>query len=162
MADTTMTPRPLAKPEIWRPKFLAELERTANVSASAKKAGVWRAAAYTARNESPEFAAAWDEALEVSLDALEQAGRARAKRQSDTLLMFFLKARRPHIYQSTLQVGGTGENGAIVIEHRDLPASVEALRELTLRLGLTLADVGPILSAPADADPDDSTGPSAP
>lgn len=161
MDETQDAPRyqtPHAKPDVWRPVFLQELEKTGNVSKAVRKAGIVRGSAYRAREENPEFATAWDDALEVGLDSLEEEGRRRAKRQSDTLLMFFLKAHRRKTYgdTSTLNLGGTG--GAIIIEHRDLPDSVKALRDLTEQLGLTMADAGSLLPPGADEPADDIPG----
>lgn len=160
MDGTDETTRHWPAPEVWRPIFLRELERTSNVSKSARKAGVARGSTYRARDENPDFALAWDDALEVGIDAVEETAIRRAKAGSDALIQFILKTRRRATYgdRSSVQVGGTGEGGAILLEHRELPASVAALRDLTARLGLTMADVGPLLSASADSPPDGSTG----
>ena len=48
-------------------RFLKELAKRANVSAAAKAAKVDRSTPYHWRETDPEFAAAWDEAVEVAV-----------------------------------------------------------------------------------------------
>ena len=105
--------------------FLAALADTANVSASAKAADLGRSTAYDLRRDDPDFAAAWDAAMETGLDALEDEAMRRAKDGvsrfvvsggkvvmhpetgeplkehvfSDALTMFLLRARRPERYK---------------------------------------------------------------
>lgn len=123
--------KPKTAPD-WRPVFIAELARTGNVGAAAKKAKVDRASAYRARDaegrdpagkvEAEAFGAAWDTALEMSADALELEARRRAltgwlepkffkgeacgyvRKFSDALLMFMLKAKRPHEFRENVSV----------------------------------------------------------
>lgn len=122
MSDEGATPekkrkkrQPLAKD--WRPAFLEELSQTANVTAAATTAKVSRQTAYKARVSSQEFAAAWDDAIEIAVDALEQEMRRRAMvgvkepiyfkdqlidhvyKPSDTLAIFLAKAHRPEKFR---------------------------------------------------------------
>lgn len=101
----------------WRAVFLESLRKTANVSYSAKVAGVRRSSAYRARDKSVSFASKWDDALEEGIAALEEAARVRAfegvdepvfqggievgaKRvYSDRLAELLLKAHRPEKYR---------------------------------------------------------------
>lgn len=62
-----------------REKFLAALSESASVRASCKLAGVSRQSVYTWRSKDESFLAAWDEAIELGLDALEDALQERAK-----------------------------------------------------------------------------------
>jgi hypothetical protein len=96
--------------------FLERLSRGASVSAAAKGAGYARRSLYRWRAADAELAAAWDDALEVDTDLLEDEalrralhgvaeprfyeGKARGhvQKYSDTLLIFLLKARRPEKY----------------------------------------------------------------
>src|SRR5579872_5816316 len=48
----------------WAPLFLAALERSGMVRASARACGVGRRTVYDRRERDPDFAAAWDAALE--------------------------------------------------------------------------------------------------
>lgn len=74
------------------------------MSFACEKARVSRVTAYKHRDRFPKFRAAWDEALEISIDLLETAARFRAfsgplDPQSATLLIFLLKAHRPEKYR---------------------------------------------------------------
>jgi hypothetical protein len=99
-----------------RRRFLKELAATANVSASASAAGMSPSSAYRLRRLDAAFAEAWQDALDIGLDALEDAVMKRAidgvekthfhagkpvgtsKSYSDALAMFLLKAHRPQVY----------------------------------------------------------------
>lgn len=103
MANTPekVTPK---KADEWRPVFLSTLRNTGNVRAACQATGITRKTAYQHRNQAPEFAAAWDEALEDAIDALEAVAINRARTSSDTLLIFLLKAHRPGLYRDTSRV----------------------------------------------------------
>jgi hypothetical protein len=152
MTPTTPTPRPLAKPEVWRPIFLKELERTFNVTKAAKKAGINRVTAYQVRAENSEFAAAWDAAIESCLDSVEEAGIRRAKVQSDALIKFFLSSRRPELYRERLALAGADGKGPIEFEHHVTPASIASFRATLDALGLAapVADAGQVLPEQSD------------
>lgn len=93
--------------------FLDTLRKSANVSKSALTAGISRAAVYKHRSKNIEFSKEWDDALEESLDMLEEEARRRAYegikegvwyqgeevgetiKYSDTLMQFLLRAYRP-------------------------------------------------------------------
>ena len=57
--------------KIWSPKFLSELARTSNVTASATRAGVATSTVYEARRAKPEFNRAWQRALCEGYEYLE-------------------------------------------------------------------------------------------
>jgi transposase len=82
-----------------RAKFLASLEEGNSIAKAASDAGVGRTTAYEWRGAEPEFAKAWDDAVETGTDGLEDEAVRRAKAGSDTLLIFMLKARRPERYK---------------------------------------------------------------
>ena len=108
----------------WHAPFLKRLCETANVSAACRRAKISRVVAYEDRKEYPEFAAAWEEALEIATEALELEARRRAERgvldpvyqggvkvgtvrkYSDTLLIFLLKAHKPEKYADRRQHSG--------------------------------------------------------
>ena len=109
----------------WRGAFIERLKATGNVTLAASGAGVTRQHAYRTRNRSTVFRRSWDEALEQAVDLLEGEARRRAtgiKRDvwyagevvgeesvySDTLLMFLLKAHRPHLYRDNVKVEHSG------------------------------------------------------
>ena len=106
--------------------FLAELRHRGNVTASCEAAGIGRRTAYEHRESDPEFAAAWDAALETAWDALETEAVRRATEgvqkpvyqrgelvghvteHSDYLMGILLKGNRPTKYGAKLQVEHAG------------------------------------------------------
>ena len=60
--------------------------------------------AYKHREGSEAFAKQWDEAVERGTDTLEDTAMARAMNKSDLLMIFMLKALRPHKYNDKLTV----------------------------------------------------------
>src|SRR5262245_15154974 len=103
----TLTPRkspaPRARTRLgkWRATFLKTLAKTPSVTMAAKAAGIPRRTAYDHRERDPEFAQAWDDALNQSLDVLEHQIYQRALKDDAQLAMFFLKAHRPSVYRET-------------------------------------------------------------
>lgn len=106
--------RDLTVPEYrWCVPFLATLAAKGTVTAAADAAQISRTRAYELRNELPEFAALWDEALERAADLLEGEAFRRAyagvqrgvyyqgervdtvTEYSDRLMEFLLKGWRP-------------------------------------------------------------------
>ena len=105
-----------------RALFLEVLTETANVVYACKQARLSRRTVYNWRNTEAEFLKAWDEAVELGIDALEdealrrgqqgfdkpvfhqgkQCGKVRE--YSDTLLIFMLKARRPEKFKERSQI----------------------------------------------------------
>ena len=101
----------------WQQVFLRTLAGTANVSLSCKKAKISRVMAYKERRLNPNFATAWQDAIEDAVDALEQEARRRAMgwreaifdeegnvvryilKYSDGLMIALLKAHRPEKYR---------------------------------------------------------------
>ncbi|MFA5990274.1 MAG: hypothetical protein WC803_11810 [Sphingomonas sp.] len=99
-----------------RKRFLARLSETANVSRSARDAGMSSSALYRHRALHAGFAKQWDDAIDAAMDELEDALIHRAKHgverpvyfggkqvgtvrnYSDALGMFLLKAKRPEVY----------------------------------------------------------------
>jgi hypothetical protein len=101
---------------VQKKEFLKYLEMTANISAAARAIGKKAAAATRLRERDKKFASAWDEAIQTAVDTIEQIvmdrvangmerplgfqGRvyAVAKRYSDQLAMFYLRAKRPETF----------------------------------------------------------------
>jgi hypothetical protein len=97
-------------------QFLDLLAETGNVSRAASTCNLPRRTLYCCRATDPAFAAAWEESLEIGLDALEDEAMRRARegveepifngglrcgtvrKYSDLLLIFLLKSRRPQRY----------------------------------------------------------------
>lgn len=115
-----------------RAEFLAALSATASVTAACEKVSIARDTAYTWRKAEPDFAAAWDEAVELGTDALEDEAIRRAhhgvdrpvyqskelvgyvREYSDTLLIFMLKARRPDKFKDRVAHEGLGHEDRLV------------------------------------------------
>jgi AcrR family transcriptional regulator len=91
-----------------RAKLLAALAKTGNISDACKRAGIVRTTFYRWRNEDEAYAAQLQEALETAIDDLELVARRRAKKQSDVLLIFLLKAHRPDKYRERKDINLTG------------------------------------------------------
>lgn len=119
----------------WRQPFIAILGKSANVSQAAKKAGISRQAAYRAYDSDLEFQARWDSALEEACDVLEKEAWRRALKQSDTLLIFLLKAHRPQKYREVIQTQN---------------------RNLNLNANVSISDLAKLVhGGDSDAAPDD-------
>ena len=91
-----------------RALFLGALTEGASVTAACGRAVITRRTVYVWREADPEFAAAWDDAIEAGTDALEDEALRRAKDKSDTLLIFLLKARRPEKYKDRVSTEHSG------------------------------------------------------
>lgn len=94
----------------WQPKFLEIFGNTMNISLSADGAGIDRRTVYRARQNDPEFAAAMDDAKEEAIERLEADAYERAKKMSDTLLIFLLKAHKPALYRERYEQTTTNLN----------------------------------------------------
>lgn len=115
-----------------RDAFLADLTQRGNVSAAAAAAGLSRDTFYVWRGKDSDFAAAWDQALETAIDAMELEARRRAvegvekpiigrvgkdedgiityvREYSDSLMTLLLKAHRPDKYRERTDVQHTGK-----------------------------------------------------
>ena len=112
-----------------RERFIASLTATANVVKSCEIAHLDRKTAYNWRNAHPDFLEAWDEALDLGNNILEDEALRRAvegtekpvyqggrcvgtvREYSDTLLIFLLKGRRPEKYGDRVRQELTGAGG---------------------------------------------------
>jgi len=113
-----------------REKFLAALREGFSIANAAGAAGAGRGAMYVWRKEDPEFAADWDDAIEVGTDKLEDEARRRAMNGSDAVLMFLLKARRPQQYKDRAMHEHVGAAGGPVQIESAAGAREEFLRRI--------------------------------
>jgi hypothetical protein len=120
-----------------RDTFLVELAQRGNVSAAATIGGMSRDWFYDERAADPDFAAAWDDALETAIDAMELEVRRRAiegvekpligrvgkdqdgiityvREYSDSLAALLLKAHRPEKYRERQQIEHSGPQGGAI------------------------------------------------
>ncbi len=63
----------------------------------------------TAGSATPDFAEAWQEIIARNTEILEQIAVRRAAEGSDQLLMFLLRARKPHMYVERHQLHHMGQ-----------------------------------------------------
>lgn len=94
----------LTSEKAWYAVFLEALRTHGVISKAAEFAGISRWTAYHYRSIDPLFAEEWSKALELGVDALEDAAKMRAFQGSDLLLIFLLKANRPEKYRETSRV----------------------------------------------------------
>ena len=102
------------KGDTWHDAFIDDLAENCNVSAACRAAGITRTTAYNHRDNNPAFAAAWDDAVEAGIQALELDLRRRARESSDTAAIFLLKSHRPDVYRENKRTELTGANGGPV------------------------------------------------
>jgi hypothetical protein len=93
----------LDKRDTRKKRFLDTLSVQGTVSHAAQAAGVSRNTAYRWRQEDHEFAAAWDEAHENAVDAVESVLYQSALNGNIVAIIFYLKAHRP-IYRDKLNI----------------------------------------------------------
>ena len=98
----------------WHDQFLQLLLHSSSVTTAALGAGINRATAYRHRDALPEFAAQWDEAKESSIELLEAEAWNRARKKSDLLIMFLLKANKPEKYREVSRHEHGGINGEAI------------------------------------------------
>lgn len=84
-------------------KLLAKLAQGYSVTAACQAEGIGRTGYYAWINDDPEFKAQAEAAIEAGTDRLEDVARRRAMNQSDTLLIFLLKGRRPDKFKDRLE-----------------------------------------------------------
>lgn len=92
----------------WHERFLNLLAQTCNVTIATKGAGVCKQTAYEHRQKLPEFALAWDEAKQSAIEILEAEAWQRAKKKSDLLMIFLLKAHNPERYRERFEAQISG------------------------------------------------------
>lgn len=125
--------------------FCAALAETGIVAKACKAVDISRVTAYQWRNEIPEFAAAWDKALEIGITALEDEAHRRGfegvdegvyhqgvlvdtqKKYSDTLAIFLLKAHRPEKYRERTHVDLANTDGSLQLDDTARSARVAQL-----------------------------------
>jgi hypothetical protein len=119
----------------WVTPFLLALERTANVSASARAAGISSATAYALKRGDADFAAAWEQALEDAVDDVEAALRDEALgvdelvvHQGQLTPMWERDPKTGQIVTDTIP----GPNGPVTVPRQERLAD-GSLRWLTVR-----------------------------
>lgn len=124
----------------WMDRWLSVFRDTSNVRLACHAVGIHRSTAYEWRVRDPEFAVAWKDAEEDACDLLEAEARSRARKTSDTLLIFLLKAHRPAKFRDQFTVN--------LVKRFDEMDDDELNRYLTERL-IAVAEGG--ADSPGDA-----------
>lgn len=128
-----------------RDVFLQALAELPTIARAAKVAGIDKQTAYNWRKSDPEFARAWDDALESGVDQMEQAVMQRVidGKCSDILAIFMLKSWRRDRYSDRAQLEITG-NAGIIVEHRypqqQIPQQNQMVIEVESRSALPSPD----------------------
>lgn len=109
-----------ARRDAWRKLFIAQLRINGNITRACQTAEIERSTAYRLRESDPTFLAEWNEAIEVSIDRLEEEAYRRARdgvvkgvyykgqivglesEASDSLMALMLKAKRPDQFADKL------------------------------------------------------------
>jgi hypothetical protein len=92
------------KPASWEARFLELYKQSGNITLSAAGVNLSRAAIYDRRKRYKTFARLMDETKQEAIEILEATAWKRAQTQSDTLLIFLLKALKPQMYRETKRV----------------------------------------------------------
>jgi hypothetical protein len=148
------------KPYDWKALFLASLAEVPVVVHACKAAGVNRATAWRARETDPEFAKAWDEALEEGVDRAEQEAFRRAvvgyekpvwykgelvgteTVHSDALLALILRGRRKKVYAERTELTGADGGPVAQVDETAKAARVAQLLALAQRRKAEQDDFG--------------------
>lgn len=107
MSTKSATRAPRKKGD-WAPRFLEVLAQCPDVSRACQAVGIQRSTAYRRRQSDEDFAIAWADAHDKSLDELEAALFQRAKDTDTTAAIFLLKSHRPLIYRERVDVSHSG------------------------------------------------------
>lgn len=127
--------------------FLLFLSEGNTVTLAARAIGVSRQAAYQYRDNDPEFRQLWDNAIEEGIDTLENEAITRAKKSSDLLLIFLLKAKRPDVYRDQIEINVNWRNELKQVgvdPEQHLQALIDQARQL-LEQNADIIDVTPML-----------------
>lgn len=116
----------------WTPEieqaFLAVLADGYSVHKAAHSIGFARSTVYKWREEDEDFKRRWDDAVEAGTDVLEDRARDRAMDQSDTLLIFTLKARRPEKYRENINHNHTGNISVTTVNFATIEGEAEEVK----------------------------------
>ena len=102
------------KPTKWEAKFLDLYSKSCNVTLSAKGAGIDRNTVYQRRYNYPTFATIMDDAEQQAIELLEAEAWQRARKTSDLLLIFLLKAHKPTKYREQKYIDVTSKGESLV------------------------------------------------
>jgi hypothetical protein len=107
---------------LWKKTFLATLAQTPSVTAACKVANVSRRTAYDHKELDPEFGAAWEDALNQSLDFLEHRLFVRGCKDDTRAAEIILKAYRPSLYSEKMRIEAAVVGGIILLPMKEAKA----------------------------------------
>jgi len=111
-AQPNTTPKK-QRPPRWERAFLASLCEIGNVRLACEAAGIERSTAYDRYHAYPDFAKAWDAALEQAADLLEEEARRRA--YEGLVRLKFNRAGNP------IMVPAIGPDGLVIKDKNGKP-----------------------------------------
>lgn len=99
-------------------RLLGKFRLGFSVAAACRAEKIGRQTYYDWRKADNAFAAAADDAIDEGTDYLEDKARDRAIKESDTLMIFLLKGRRPEKYRDRFdaQISGPGGGPLLITE----------------------------------------------
>lgn len=100
----------------WQKAFLSQLAQCANITQACKAACIDPATVYEARSKDPEFRAAWEQALDDGMNAIEAKAMQVATNGDGAMIRFLLMTRRREKYGEQPEQRQTGQSPTIHIE----------------------------------------------
>ncbi len=116
--DNDSTSRAHAPDTTWHMLFLETLEETANITTACRVVKVNRTTAYTHKKDFPDFAEAWENALQSAVDEVEEVLWNVAKEGNVQALTAVLKAHR-HIYREKPPEVNVNNNNFVLPDGND-------------------------------------------
>ena len=116
-------------------RFIEALTAQGTIYHAAQAEGVSRWTAYRWRQDDPEFADLWDEAIENAVDAVESVIYQQAVGGNTLAAIFYLKAHRPQ-YRDRLNIDLEQLRGEIEERIAQLRANPELLPQTRSPLAL--------------------------
>jgi len=104
---------------LWKNKFLEILAKTPSVTVACREANVSRRTAYDHKALDPEFAEAWEDALNQGLDLLEHQLFVRGWRDDTRAAEIILKAYRPERYSDKMRIEAAVAGGIILLPMKE-------------------------------------------
>ncbi len=143
----------------WEDAFLSAVMQGMSVTDATRAVGVHITTPYNRRRSDEKFREAWQNAAEIGTEFMEQEAARRAyhgtlkpvfhkgiecghvREYSDTLMIFLLKARKPHIYRDMQEQGKGG--GTVSVSVQTNVAAVELLNRMLDDPSAGIADCSP-------------------
>ena len=99
----------------WRGKFIRALRKNPNVTAAARAGGINRTHAYWMRDRDEGFAELWKDAIQHSIDKLEEKAFRIAQEGDPGMIMFLLRCHKPEQYNPSQKVDAALLGGIVIL-----------------------------------------------